>query len=684
MSSSSREYEDHNLEGGGGAAADEMTITESSVLKLAGNGLLIKRMDCTKAMVALTDTPRLFKQFTEPTAGKDATELDPADVTLISSLRQQGGAAAYDLMLMLRGRRPITVKPLGDDWSSANGPLPIIRLPDTSSGYSKPLRAIYTAAIDPQHYLVLRDAGLDWHQFQQRIYAQAEVMESSLHLSILDILLKKLLHEILLFHKSGIAHGDLKPENIIIEFTGEGGIEDALQDALTSEEAAQAFVRQLQVTLIDFDLARPLDDTVTPYAQNGHKGGRWEIIGKTSREKEYSAFYNTVLAAFSGADYHKSSLFTSGVSSEAPGQRIDIPKYWGELIAAMQAPGARTKDIATRAFQQGMLTQGQLDELKSRDFPTPVKPLPEEKLKDFDAAISQIITSDSRMIDCRAQKPAEQPVDAIYDAPLNQGLLTKLNPKFLTRLSEANQRALKAAASQTLADATAQQKIEMRRHGGGGGGAYAVDDLDETPGPDRRLPLRDSSSGSGGVAPGGAPTAEPVVAGRPIPAEQPAGDPEKWGPWKTTGAATGIATGLGIIAIGVSALIVWKVAAAVTLTAIATACWPVAVAAAAVIALTAVLAFIIKRCQQAREQQQPAAGPGTPARSTASSDSSTGTPPPSLIRQGSNRQRILTGADIMRLTDAQRARIFSRAKRPQGPDAQPKASEASPTGNPLV
>lgn len=607
-----------------------------------GNKLLIKR----------TALDQVHSLFSSPGKIHATTKTPQQSLDQYSSIRQEAGGLGYDLRRVLSGRQPIIAKPLGETWPVELGDQPELT---SHVNENSPLKPHMTAASQPVNYVVHNKMpGLNLDGFLQRLY-QDDVTET-VRQQWLTRLSRQILRELLELHRDH-AHGDFKPENILIEFSGD------ISDLLTAADP------DYQVTLIDFDNARPNESCLAYPGNKGGTGSFWHLSGKTSQEKDLAAFCHIIRAMHhqgSRGNYHESGLFTTE-DTYAPdtiaaltAQVIDDPML--TLITAIDA-GELTSRKAIIDFcrDNGIFNAATCNQLLQIEYLVTVRLDPgTAELAAAELATRRVVLAEMR----RARLAAVTALrgdDEVYNEPLL--LLDPDNPTpYIDKLPEQLHKTVRDAIADE--DAAYRNRLSERE---GGGGAPAEPQTTPAPRRSRSMftpasPQQFSAAGNGGS--GAAPSDNDVVgiavddthqrsASTELPVEEPK---EKFGPWAVTGITAASFFGAGVIAVGIAATVAWKVTAAITFSAIATACWPVAVAAAGILVLATALAAIIAHCKRARRQQQAATAADTATTGNRSRGpsaridpiNSTRPPSRSYAKSLAEIQRQTTGTDTNR------------------------------------
>lgn len=555
------------------ATAVEITIDRESAYPYLGlNGILywIKIIN-----------PEVFLHLAAPLNGQAIQE----NVDAKSPLRQQAGTLLYDLRRLLTERQPVLEKPTRLPWPKHLGTSPKFITPKNEN-----MQLMYACVLSPKNYLIQRDLGMNWAFFQKELHGAK--IRSELKTIIWQHLTRKLLVEILELHRDH-AHGDIKPENIVIEFQGD--LKKALEDigdlkkALEDIKDAHLFSSNLEVSLIDFDNAKPndfpADSQGSHYPGNGNIEKHWMLSGKTYEERDLSAFIRIVLGVcLDSADYHDTTIFVTDIDS------IDLHTYLDNINKNIQSnernePMRPLIESLEQLEKNGELNRERLLEVVGQsaiwDENTNTrlrgtqycltKELTPETLQAIEVCISLLLEEEEKAM----QRGNNRPVypDCVYDGPLVvQHLRERLPKSVFDQLNEA----LKNRILELENKATARSdwgRTQPQDSGAPEGGDLEPED-----------------------------TQTPLVGHPPIALNA----SQKKVLCKTT-TAVGLGTfGATVVATGIGAIAVWQTVAFVTLTAIATVCWPIAVAFSGAAVIATIVTYVILRSaalKQSRAEQ---------------------------------------------------------------------------------
>lgn len=241
----------------------------------------------------------------------DATEVAQTH----STLRQTPAKLFNDFVRACVGKEPIHRRVFGET------PNPRQLLPTLEIDYGTPNRNSRlrqfnrTITSTPRLWEEQRMiSGCTLYDFQNALNTQAT---SPAQHAIRAAISKKLITAVFSFHQHH-AHGDLKPENIIISYPPEQGIRTDLENLLTDSDAnLQTFIDALGIELIDLDHARSTDSQLR-YPRNGPMDCCWRPIGADSVKKERWILGGMILSLLAGeTDYHaEGAVLMSGPEDE--------------------------------------------------------------------------------------------------------------------------------------------------------------------------------------------------------------------------------------------------------------------------------------------------------------------------------------------------------------------------------
>lgn len=450
-------------------------------------------------------------------------------------LAQQTSKLLYDLKRLLRGQDPIFIKHLGEQWDSNLGEIPLFT--KTSRNDRNPENNIIQFSVDlasqPKNFEVQRLLhGCTWDEFQKAAYDHGN-QDNSPRSLIFQPLLAKLIAATIELQRD-FCHGDLKPENIFIEYSGRD-IFSALTLALTDPKALHDFIHQLTITFIDLDNSRPIDSLIT-YPQNGNlKGIGWIFPeGDHSWKNEWLALEKMAYCAFEGGDYKEHSIYQASDNTNAG--LVIHPGLIATFFTELKNLGAPSRtDLLRIGRNIGLFRYDELCQLENDSY------------------------------ECRLTLDTE-----------NKARINIQLRKLLNAIDEASRRNRnhRDENDRCLFLGSVISKAQLRE----------------------RLPqaIKDILTEDLQAALNEADSVEPE---RPTEATQPPrpnrdADPYRYEPWKTTGIVAYFSFTAGIVAVSVASIVAWQLGA--TAAAIALVCTPVGLIALGVFVLATAIALTIK------------------------------------------------------------------------------------------
>lgn len=241
------------------------------------------------------------------------------------SLNQRSAKLTNDLKRSCQGKQTVYRKLCGEIWKPKHGPAPRLNI-RFSPGKQQPLIHACQAIEENNELWELQTvlSGVNLHTFQRALNANLDrqcVARQQIQLT----LTKKLFFAVFDLHKH-FAHGDLKPENIVVCYPKDRNIIRDLQLVLENGNNPDAFINRLDIAFIDLDYARPCDSKRSYPANganiedaDGHTHiKRWNPIGtgqteerKDSAHIEYWILGAMILSLMVEADYQSGFLMNA-------------------------------------------------------------------------------------------------------------------------------------------------------------------------------------------------------------------------------------------------------------------------------------------------------------------------------------------------------------------------------------